>query len=101
MRRVADGKLEVTQAFGQEVYFCLGCLTRETVCPAGVRYGEMFEHGRADIEQAGVLRRPLRDLVRTLTLRWMFTRRRALRGVGRLIWIYQASGLEWLLRRLK
>ena len=54
MRRVADGNLEVTQAFGQELYFCLGCLTCETVCPAGVRYGEMFEHARADIEQAGV-----------------------------------------------
>jgi glycolate oxidase iron-sulfur subunit len=101
MRSIAEGRLEVTQAFGRELYFCLGCLTCETVCPAGVRYGEMFEHGRADIEQAGVLRRPLRDLVRTLTLRWMFTRPRALRAVGRLIWIYQASGLEWLVRRLK
>ena len=101
MRTIAEGRLEVTQAFGRELYFCLGCLTCETVCPAGVRYGEMFEHGRADIEQAGVLRRPLRDLVRTLTLRWMFIRPRALRAVGRLIWIYQASGLEWLVRRLE
>src|SRR6516162_7612719 len=101
MRSIAEGRLEVTQAFGRELYFCLGCLTCETVCPAGVRYGEMFEHGRADIEQAGVLRRPLRDLVRTLTLRWMFIRPRALRAVGRLIWIYQASGLEWLVRRLE
>src|SRR6516164_4526470 len=101
MRHIAEGRLEVTQAFGRELYFCLGCLTCETVCPAGVRYGEMFEHGRADIEQAGVLRRPLRDLVRTLTLRWMFIRPRALRAVGRLIWIYQASGLEWLVRRLE
>ena len=67
MRRVADGQLEVTQAFGQELYFCLGCLTCETVCPAGVRYGEMFEHARADIEQAGVMRNPQRDLVRELT----------------------------------
>jgi heterodisulfide reductase subunit C len=41
MRRIADGQLEVTQAFGQELYFCLGCLTCETACPAGVRYGEM------------------------------------------------------------
>ena len=101
MRRVADGKLEVTQAFGQELYFCLGCLTCETVCPAGVRYGEMFEHARADIEQAGVLRNPQRDLVRALTLRWLFTRPQALRAVGRLVWFYQASGLESLVRRLK
>ena len=101
MRRVADGKLEVTQAFGQELYFCLGCLTCETVCPAGVRYGEMFEHARADIEQAGVMRNPKRDLVRALTLRWLFTRPQALRAVGRLVWFYQASGLESVVRRLK
>jgi glycolate oxidase iron-sulfur subunit len=101
MRSVADGKLEVTQAFGQELYFCLGCLTCETVCPAGVRYGEMFEHARADIEQAGVLRNPQRDLVRALTLRWLFTRPQALRALGRLVWFYQASGLESLVRRLK
>src|SRR5271166_4479604 len=100
MRRVADGKLEVTQAFGQELYFCLGCLTCETVCPAGVRYGEMFEHARADIEQAGVMRNPKRDLVRVLTLRWLFTHPQALRAVGRLVWFYQASGLESLVRRL-
>jgi len=101
MRRVADGQLEVTQAFAQELYFCLGCLTCETVCPAGVRYGEMFEHARADIEQAGVMRNPQRDLVRALTLRWLFTRPQALRTLGRLVWFYQASGLESLVRRLK
>src|SRR5215469_3484959 len=101
MRRIADGQLEVTQAFGQELYFCLGCLTCETACPAGVRYGEMFEHARADIEQAGVMRNPVRNLVRALTLRWMFTRPHTLRAIGRLIWIYQAGGLEFLVRKLK
>ncbi len=101
MRRIADGQLEVTQAFGQELYFCLGCLTCETACPAGVRYGEMFEHARADIEQVGVLRNPVRDLLRALTLRWMFTRPQALRAGGRLVWLYQASGLEFVARKLK
>ena len=101
MRRIADGRLEVTQAFGQELYFCLGCLTCETVCPAGVRYGEMFEYARADIEQAGVMRNPRRDVVRALTLKWLFTHPQALRAVGRLVWLYQASGLESLVRRFK
>jgi glycolate oxidase iron-sulfur subunit len=101
MRRVADGQLEVTQAFGKELYFCLGCLTCETVCPAGVRYGEMFEHARADIEQAGVMRNAQRDLARALTLRWLFMRPRVLRAAGRLIWLYQSSGLESLARRWK
>src|ERR1700736_1337084 len=101
MRSIAEGRLEVTQAFGRELYFCLGCLTCETVCPAGGHYGEMFEHARADIERGGVMRNPERDLVRALTLRWLFTRPRALRAAGRLVWLYQSSGLESLVRRLK
>jgi glycolate oxidase iron-sulfur subunit len=101
MRLIADGRLEVTQAFGHELYFCLGCLTCETACPAGVQYGEMFEHARADIEQVGVLRNPVRDRVRALTLRWMFTRPHTLRAIGQLLWLYQASGLEFLVRKLE
>jgi glycolate oxidase iron-sulfur subunit len=101
MRQIADGRLEVTQAFGRELYFCLGCLACETACPAGVRYGEMFEHARADIEQVGVLRNPNRDFVRKLTLRWMFTHPQTLRTAGRLAWLYQASGLEFVVRKLK
>ena len=101
MRRIADGQLQITEAFGRELYFCLGCLTCETACPAGVHYGEMFEQARADIEHAGVLRNPVRNLVRSLTLHWMFTRPQALRVIGRLLRLYQASGLESLVRRLK
>ena len=101
MRRIADGHLEVTQAFGQELYFCLGCLACETACPADVHYGEMLEQARADIEQTGVLRNLVRDLVRALTLGWMFTSPRVLRAVGRLIWLYQATGPESLVRQLK
>ena len=101
MRQIADGHLEVTRAFGEEMYFCLGCLACETACPAGVRYGEMFEFARADIEEAGVKRNPTRDRVRALTLRWLFTRPAALRILGRLIWLFQASGFQSLTRRLK
>src|SRR5438067_1272935 len=100
MRAIAEGNLDVTRAFGEELYFCLGCLTCETVCPAGVRYAEMFENARADIEHAGVMENPGRNLVRALTLRWIFTRPRLLRAVGRLLYLYQSSGLEALVRKL-
>ncbi len=36
MRSVADGRLELTEAFGDEMYFCLGCPACETACRAGV-----------------------------------------------------------------
>jgi glycolate oxidase iron-sulfur subunit len=101
MRSIADGKLEVTRAFGEELYFCLGCLACETACPAGVRYAPMFEAARADIEDAGVLRKPQRELVRGLALRFVFAHPRVLRALGRLLRWYQASGAESLVRRLR
>ncbi len=100
MRSVAEGKLEVTRAFGEEMYFCLGCLACETACPAGVNYARMFEEARADIEDAGVLRHPQRDIVRAFALRFFFSRPWALRAHGRVLRWYQASGAEWLVRRL-
>ncbi len=100
MRNVAEGHLEVTRAFGEEMYFCLGCLACETACPAGVNYARMFEEARADIEQAGVLRYPQRDLVRAIALRFFFAHPLMLRAMGRLLRWYQVSGLEWLVRTL-
>src|SRR5687768_8427823 len=101
MRQVAEGNLPVTEALGEEMYFCLGCLACETVCPAGVRYAPMFEAARADIEEAGVLAKPRRSTVRAVALRLVFARPRLLRAIGRLLRWYQASGLEWLVRRLR
>src|SRR5947209_19774902 len=98
MRSIAEGNLEVTQAFGEELYFCLGCLACETACPAGVNYAEMFERARADIERARVLANPQRDFVRAIILRVVFTRPRLLRALGRLVYWYQASGLQTFVR---
>lgn len=100
MRSIADGKLEVTRAFGEELYFCLGCLACETACPAGVEYAPMFEAARGDIENAGVLQTPKRQAVRAFALRLVFTRPWLLRELGRLLRRYQASGTEWLVRKL-
>lgn len=101
MRKIADGDLEVTEAFGKEMYFCLGCLACETACPAGVQYGRLFEYARADVENSGVLGNAKRDLIRELSLRFLFTNPNLLRFAGRLLWIYQATGLQDLVRKLK
>lgn len=100
MRAIADGQLASTRAFGEEMSYCLGCLACETACPAGVDYTHLLETARADVERAGVMARPLRTLVRFLTLKFLFTRPRLLRWVGRLLWLYEASGAQALLRGL-
>lgn len=94
MRAIADGRLDATEAFGDEMYYCLGCLACETACPAGVDYGQLFETARAEVEHSGVLASPKRSLIRNAILKGLFTRPRLLRLVGRGLRFYQASGCK-------
>lgn len=101
MRSIADGDLEVTREFGEEMYYCLGCLACTTACPAGVNYPELFENARAEVEEAGVMQNPERRFWRWLTLRHLFAKPWMLRLMGRGLWLYQVSGLSALIRRLQ
>lgn len=51
MKNVMSGSLPVTDAFMEEMYFCLDCQACQTACPAGVRYGELVESARALVEK--------------------------------------------------
>lgn len=99
MRAIADGRLETTKAFGEEMYFCLGCLACMTACPAGVNYAELFEHARAEAESSGVLNSPKRSLIRAFTMRWLFMDLNRLHLAGQIIRLYQQLGFQSLLRR--
>jgi glycolate oxidase iron-sulfur subunit len=99
MRAIADGRLDLTRTFAEEMYFCLGCLACMSACPAGVNYAELFEHARAEAERSGLLRSPKRNLIRNFTVAWLFMDMRRLRLVGRLIRLYQQLGLQTLVRR--
>lgn len=47
MRGVAEGQISGDDpSYRDELDFCLGCRHCESVCPAGVRYGEMLEFAR-------------------------------------------------------
>lgn len=98
MRAIADDKLDVTKAFGDEMYFCLGCLACMTACPAGVNYAELFEHARAEVEVSRVLNDPKRNFIRSLTVKWLFMDQARLQLVGKFIRLYQQLGLQTLLR---
>src|SRR3984885_15105742 len=98
MRSIADGQLEATKTFADEMYFCLGCLACMTACPAGVNYAELFEHARAEAELSGVLNSPQRSLIRNFTLRWLFMDQNRLQLLGFAMRLYQQLGLQTLLR---
>jgi glycolate oxidase iron-sulfur subunit len=99
MRSIADGRLEPTAEFADEMYFCLGCLACVTACPAGVNYAELFEHARAEAEQSGVLNNPQRSFIRNLTLRWLFMDMGRLQMVGSAIRLYQQLGFQAFVRK--
>ena len=99
MRAIADEEIETTRTFGEEMYYCLGCLACMTACPAGVNYAELFEHARAEVESRGVMKNPTRSLIRHWTIGWLFEDQRRLQFLGSLIRAYQQSGLQQLIRR--
>jgi glycolate oxidase iron-sulfur subunit len=97
MRSIADGNLAPTEIFGDEMYFCLGCLACETACPAGVDYAQLFEMARAEAERTA-LRSPLRRVFRWFLMQFLFGRQWRLRLLGRCIWLYQALGIQAIVR---
>jgi glycolate oxidase iron-sulfur subunit len=99
MRAIADQRIEASKAFGDEMYFCLGCLACMTACPAGVDYATLFEHARAEVESKGLLNNPKRSLIRRLTLGWLFEDLRRLQLLGRAMLLWQSTGLQGLVRR--
>lgn len=98
MRSIADGEIEATKAFADEMYYCLGCLACMTACPAGVNYAELFEMARAESERVQVLNHPRRNVIRWFTLKWLFMDHERLKILGALMRLYQQCGLQWLVR---
>lgn len=52
IERIARGETP-DASMAEHLYACLGCRACETACPSGVRYGDLLEYGRAEIERAG------------------------------------------------
>jgi len=95
MRAVGEGRQELDAAYAEELDFCLLCRHCESVCPAGVRFGEMmaFARGRREQERP---RSPGTRLLRWLGLRVLLPNRRLLRLAGTGLRLLQTSGLEKL-----
>jgi glycolate oxidase iron-sulfur subunit len=74
MRAVEEGRLDsASNAFRNHINRCLGCRACESVCPAGVEYGQLLEAARSDLsqtaaEQRGWTSRLLRFVLRHIWL---------------------------------
>ncbi|HEY7517876.1 MAG TPA: heterodisulfide reductase-related iron-sulfur binding cluster [Methylomirabilota bacterium] len=98
IKSLAEGRIGLTDSSVQHLSLCLDCRACETVCPAGVPYGRLIEAAKAEIERArpgGLLRRAFRWTNFGLLL----GHPRLLAAAAAGLRLYQASGLQWLVRR--
>jgi glycolate oxidase iron-sulfur subunit len=93
MIQVERGRLPLGESFVRHIDLCLACRSCETACPSGVEYGRLVEAARGQIERHH--RRPaVETFLRRLFYRDVLPYPRRLEFVGKLLGIYQRSGLE-------
>src|SRR5712692_4190881 len=97
IKSLAEGRIALTESTVKHLDLCLGCRACETVCPAGVPYGQLLEAARAEIERqrpGG----PMRRLFRWLNFAVLLPHPGLLRLAAAGLRFYQWSGLQQLAR---
>jgi glycolate oxidase iron-sulfur subunit len=97
MKLVAKGRLQPEEIYAQ-LDLCLGCRACETACPAGVKFGRLLEAGREQTLQSSQLSWWQR-LGPAIFFTALLPHLKRLDLLVDLLWLYQASGLPWLVHR--
>jgi glycolate oxidase iron-sulfur subunit len=103
MNAASAGRLsenDLRTEFSKHIDYCLACRSCESVCPSGVQYGALVEQARIVVE---LNRKPG---LGERFLRWAGTKQlmpfsSRLRLLAQMLKIYQASGLQELVRHLR
>ncbi|HXM35620.1 MAG TPA: heterodisulfide reductase-related iron-sulfur binding cluster [Pyrinomonadaceae bacterium] len=101
MRAVEEGRLAPdAPSFERHIDRCLGCRACESVCPAGVEYGQLLEAGRSELLDSKIGRGPSYALLR-LALRHIWLQPRRLRFAFTCGRLFRNTGLPRLLVKSK
>jgi len=98
IKSLAEGRIGLSDPTVEHLSLCLDCRACETVCPAGVPYGQLIEAAKAEIERqrpGG----PVRRTFRWLNFGLLLGHPRVLAAAAAGLRLYQASGLQALVRR--
>jgi len=98
MDGVNEGQIPLSPATVQHFDSCLGCLACVTTCPSGVRYDQLIEATRAQVERNHARSLPEKLLRRLIFSTFPYPDR--LRLLLRPLGLYQKSGLQKLVRSL-
>ncbi len=96
MNQVHNGA-PMTPEYVEHLNLCLACRGCETACPSGVPYGRMIEAARAQIRREEKQSRWAR-LTKKLVFEKLLPSRSALQFAGAMMFAYQASGLQRVVR---
>lgn len=97
MVQVAEGKAEISDTYIEHMELCLACRGCESACPSGVNYGRLIEAARAHIDQN--IKRPWHvQFARNFVFGTLLSSRFLLSLAGAGLFLYQASGLQKLVR---
>src|SRR5258705_9614094 len=97
VKSLAEGRISLSDSTVRHLSLCLDCRACETVCPAGVPYGQLIEAAKAEIERqrpGG----PVRRIFRWLNFGLLLGHPRLLALAAAGLRFYQASGLRRLVR---
>ncbi len=94
IKAAIDGKLKASEEFIEHIYHCLDCRNCQTVCPAGVKAGELVLEARYRIEQ----NRP-QPLIKKFLLNYAILDQKRLSKLLAPLKLYEISGLQSLVRK--
>ncbi len=97
MKAVLENKLPISERFIQHIDLCLTCRACENACPSKVEYGSVVDGVRSFIKQNRP--NPRSGAKRYRALSSVVNNPFKLRSIGRVIRLYQQSGLQYLLRK--
>lgn len=94
MQGLANQSITISDGLTTHLDGCLSCRACETVCPAKVPYGRLIDSGRALLNQ-----KSQRSNTAIKLIGFWLTRSSARKFAAVLLWLYQRSGLQGVLRR--
>ena len=97
MVQVASGSAAINPEYVHHLDLCLACRGCESACPSGVQYGRLIEAARTEIERSRERPWPVR-MFRRVIFDHLLPSRTNLSVAARLLWAYQRSGLQSIVR---
>jgi glycolate oxidase iron-sulfur subunit len=100
MLALAKNDLPLSAKLETHLARCLDCRACEKVCPSYVAYGRALDSARALIEsQRAASASPANRSV--ALIQWLVEKPDRMRLLGKLLRLYQGTGLQWLLRKIR